>query len=75
MQEIKQFFINIGKGNIDENATNLVSGGLIDSLDIMRLVNCMDDFYHKELDIKFITPENFESFESIEKMLQKAFDL
>ncbi len=29
MQEIKQFFINIGKGNVDENEQNLVSDGII----------------------------------------------
>ena len=75
MQEIKQFFINIGKGNIDENATNLVSGGLIDSLDIMRLINEIEKFYKQALDFDYIREENFESFESIEKMLKKAFDL
>ena len=75
MQEIKQFFINIGKGNIDENATNLVSDGLIDSLDIMRLINEIEKFYKQALDFDYIREENFESFESIEKMLKKAFDL
>lgn len=29
MQEIKQFFINIDKGNVDENEQNLVSDGII----------------------------------------------
>ncbi|PCM56049.1 acyl carrier protein, partial [Campylobacter sp. BCW_8712] len=50
MQEIKQFFINIGKGDIDENEQNLVSNDIIDSLDILNLVNEIEKYYDKELD-------------------------
>lgn len=75
MKEIKQFFVNIGKTNIDENTKNLVSDGLIDSLDIMNLINEIEIFYKQELDFDYINEENFESFESIEEMLKKAFDL
>lgn len=38
MQEIKQFFINIGKGNVDENEQNLVSDGIyFGSLNILNI--------------------------------------
>ncbi|EAK6249817.1 TPA: acyl carrier protein [Campylobacter jejuni] len=75
MEEIKQFFKEIGKENIDENSKNLVTNGLIDSLDIMKLVTQIEDFYDQELDMDFIMPENFEDFKTIETMIKKAFNL
>ncbi|TKX29884.1 phosphopantetheine-binding protein [Campylobacter estrildidarum] len=75
MEEIKQFFKEIGKENIDENSKNLVTNGLIDSLDIMKLVTKIEDFYDQELDMDFIMPENFEDFKTIEAMIKKAFNL
>ncbi len=75
MKEIKQFFENIGKSNIDENSKNLVSSGLIDSLDIMKLITEIENFYKQELDFDYIEENNFESFENIEKMIKKAFNL
>ncbi|ECH5107866.1 acyl carrier protein, partial [Campylobacter jejuni] len=65
MQEIKQFFINIDRADIDESMKNLVNEDLIDSIDIMALVAEIEKFYKKPLKAEFITPENFESFESI----------
>ncbi|EOI2126037.1 acyl carrier protein, partial [Campylobacter jejuni] len=44
MQQIKQFFINIGKGDIDVNEQNLVSNNIIDSLDILNLVNEIEKY-------------------------------
>ncbi|EAJ7154521.1 acyl carrier protein [Campylobacter jejuni] len=75
MEEIKQFFKEIGKENIDKNSKNLVTNGLIDSLDIMKLVTQIEDFYDQELDMDFIMPENFEDFKTIEAMIKKAFSL
>ncbi|MFB1638799.1 acyl carrier protein [Campylobacter jejuni] len=72
MQEIKQFFINIDRADIDESMQDLVSEDLIDSIDIMALVAQIEKFYKKPLKAEFITPENFESFESIKKMIKDA---
>ncbi|MFQ6343064.1 acyl carrier protein [Campylobacter sp. VTCC 70190] len=73
MQEIKQFFINIDRTDIDENMQNLVSEDIIDSIDIMALVAEIEKFYKKPLKAELITPENFESFQSIKSMLNQAF--
>lgn len=73
MQEIKQFFINIDRTDIDENMQNLVSEDIIDSIDIMALVAEIEKFYKKPLKAELITPENFESFQSIKNMLNQAF--
>ncbi|MFB1640413.1 acyl carrier protein [Campylobacter sp. MRC_CM3] len=75
MEEIKQFFKEIGREDIDENSKSLVTNGLIDSLDIMKLVTQIEDFYEQELDMNFIMPENFEDFKTIETMIKKAFNL
>lgn len=72
MQEIKQFFINIERTDIDETMENLVSEDLIDSIDIMALVAEIEKHYGKVLKAEFITPGNFESFKNIKGMLEKA---
>ncbi|MFB1644584.1 acyl carrier protein [Campylobacter molothri] len=72
MEEIKQFFIKIGRADVDENMRNLVSEDIIDSIDIMALVAEIEKYYKKPLKAEFITPENFESFENIQKMLELA---
>ncbi len=75
MTEIKKLFENIGRSDIDENMQNLVKDGIIDSLDILNLINEIEKFYEKELDSDFIEVNNFENFENIEKMIKKAFEL
>lgn len=72
MKEIKELFNKIGKSDIDESMTNLLSDGIIDSMDIMALVVEIEKLYKKSLKSKFIINENFESFESICKMLDEA---
>lgn len=72
MQIVKQFFINIERTDIDESMQNLVSEDIIDSIDIMALVAEIEKYYKKPLKAEFITPENFESFENIQKMLEIA---
>ncbi|MBZ7947118.1 acyl carrier protein [Campylobacter sp. RM9939] len=72
MEEIKQFFIKIGRADVDENMRNLVSDNIIDSLDVMNLINEIEKHYNKTLDFDFMKPIYFESFESIQKMLEIA---
>lgn len=73
MQNIKKFFMNIEKTDIDETMQNLVSEDLIDSIDIMALVAEIEKYYKKPLNAEFISPENFEDFQSIKNMLEKAY--
>lgn len=73
MQQIKQFFININRTDIDERMQNLVSEDILDSIDIMALVAEIEKFYKKPLKAEFITPGNFESFQTIKNMLEQAF--
>lgn len=70
---IKKFFINIDRADIDETMQDLVSEDIIDSIDIMALVAEIEKYYGKTLNAEFISPENFEDFESIKNMLLKAY--
>ncbi len=72
MQEIKNLFLNIGRADIDENSKNLLSEDLIDSMEIMALVSEIEKHYKKPLKADFIRAENFEDFQSIEKMIKEA---
>ncbi|AJD02353.1 MULTISPECIES: hypothetical protein [Campylobacter] len=72
MKIIQQFFINIERDDIDSSMKNLVSDGIINSIDIMSLVMEIEKYYKKPLSIDFITPENFENFENMKKMLDEA---
>ncbi|MBM0637572.1 phosphopantetheine-binding protein [Campylobacter sp. VicNov18] len=73
MEVIKKFFINIERADIDETMQNLISEDIIDSIDIMALVAQIEKHYGKSLNAEFITPENFENFQSIKNMITKAY--
>ncbi|MBT0831079.1 acyl carrier protein [Campylobacter lari] len=70
---IKTLFENIQRHDINENDTNLVEDDIIDSVDIMKLIMEIEKYFNKSLDAKFIIPNNFEDFQSIQKMLTQAF--
>lgn len=72
MQEIKDIFTAIGKPNVDENMQNLLSDGVIDSMDIMVLVVEIEKRYKKPLRSEFIINECFESFGAIRAMIDRA---
>ena len=73
MNEIKEIFESIGLNDIDENATNLVSGGILDSMDIMAIATAIKKKYQKKLDPSFLEIENFQSFKAIENMIKQAY--
>lgn len=73
MDEIRELFEMIGKTGLDENESDLLGSGAINSLDIIALVNVIEAKYGKTLNGKYIEAENFESFSAIKAMLEKAF--
>ncbi|MCR6571312.1 phosphopantetheine-binding protein [Campylobacter insulaenigrae] len=74
MKQIQEFFINIDRADINENTKNLVSDDIIDSIDIMALVAEIEKYYKIPIDMDLISPENFEDFESIKKMIQEVLE-
>ncbi|EAJ5697287.1 acyl carrier protein, partial [Campylobacter lari] len=55
-----------------ENSRNLIDMDIIDSIDMMKLILEIEKFIGKNLDAKYITPDNFEDFSTIKKMLEDA---
>ncbi|EAI7261264.1 acyl carrier protein [Campylobacter lari] len=74
LKEIEFFFTNIEKPEINKEMRNLVTDNIIDSLDIMMLVNEIEKYYNIPLKSEFILIENFESYEAIERMIKKAIN-
>lgn len=72
MKEIEELFAKIERNDITPQTSKLVSNALIDSLDIMALVTQIEKAYKKPLSAEFIEASNFESFESIKAMIEKA---
>lgn len=50
---------------------SLVDDGLFDSLEIMTIVTEIDDRFHIDIDPDDVTAENFNSVESILKIIEK----
>ena len=60
------------KPDIDfEKETSLIDNGLIDSFDVVQLVMQLNEAFDIEIGAEEITPENFNSAESIWKMIQR----
>lgn len=58
--------------NVDfENCSNLVTGGVLSSLEIINIVTMIDDEYDIKLPVTELKPENFESVQSIFDMIQR----
>ncbi|EAJ5673466.1 acyl carrier protein [Campylobacter lari] len=71
-ENIQNMFNAINRNDINENSRNLVDDDIIDSIDMMKLILEIEKFTGKNLDAKYITPDNFEDFSTIKKMLEDA---
>ncbi|EGK8062316.1 acyl carrier protein, partial [Campylobacter lari] len=60
----------INRSDINESSCNLVDDDIIDSMDMMKLILEIEKFIGKNLDAKYITPDNFEDFSAIKNMLE-----
>ncbi|EAI8625060.1 MULTISPECIES: acyl carrier protein [Campylobacter] len=69
---IQNMFNAINRSDINENSRNLVDDDIIDSIDMMKLILEIEKFIGKNLDAKYITPDNFEDFSTIKNMLEEV---
>ena len=51
--------------------TDFIQAGMLDSFDIITLVNTLDEIFGISIDGVDILPENFSSIEKIEDLLKK----
>ncbi|RKO64048.1 acyl carrier protein [Campylobacter sp. P255] len=70
--DIQNMFNAINRSDINQNSLNLVDEDIIDSIDMMKLILEIEKFIGKSLDAKYITPDNFEDFSTIKKMLEEV---
>ncbi|MDU2360712.1 acyl carrier protein [Campylobacter concisus] len=70
MNEAKKLLTEISKGDISENEQNLLTGGIIDSLDVMELVELISKKFG-EVNASDINSSDFESISAINSLINR----
>lgn len=69
-KQIIEILSEICPGTDFETETALIDDGLIDSLDIVAVVTELMEAFDVELGVDDLTPENFNSVEAIEELIE-----
>ena len=69
-KQIMEILTEICPGVDFENEKALIDDGLIDSLDIVAVVTELMETFDVELGVDDLTPENFNSVEAIEELIE-----
>ena len=69
-KQIMEILSEICPGIDFETETALIDDGLIDSLDIVAVVTELMEAFDVELGVDDLTPENFNSVEAIEELIE-----
>ena len=69
-KQIMEILTEICPGVDIENEKALIDDGLIDSLDIVAVVTELMEAFDVELGVDDLTPENFNSVEAIEELIE-----
>ncbi len=74
-EQVKQILVSI-KESVEPHldSKSLVSDGLLDSLDIMKLIVELENTFDIEIDPEDVLSENFEAVSAIVALVQKCKD-
>ena len=74
MEKLLEVLKEVKPGVDFENATNLLSGKVIDSIDMTTILTELEDAVDIEIDMEYITPEYFDSAQKMWEMIQELMD-
>ena len=74
MEELLEILQDIKPGVDFENETALIDNGILDSLDIIKLVGQISDEFDVEVEVTDLVPANFNSAKAMYAMIQRLED-
>ena len=74
MEELLEILQDIKPGVDFENETALIDNGVLDSLDIIKLVGQISDEINVEVEVTDLVPANFNSAKAMYAMIQRLED-
>ena len=74
MEELLEILQDIKPGVDFENETALIDNGVLDSLDIIKLVRQISDEFDVEVEVTDLVPANFNSAKAMYAMIQRLED-
>lgn len=74
MEELLEILQDIKPGVDFENETALIDNGILDSLDIIKLVGQISDEFDVEVEVTDLIPANFNSAKAMYAMIQRLED-
>ncbi len=72
MEQLKQILMEINDQIDYAVETELLSAGLLDSVQLVELVAALEEEYGIEIPLDEIEPDNFDSIEAIFNMIQRV---
>ena len=70
MKKIVDILSNVHADVDWESETGLIDNGLLDSFDVIALINDLNEAFGVEIDLEHLLPENFNSVQAIARLLQ-----
>ena len=74
MEELLEILQDIKPGVDFENEPALIDNGVLDSLDIIKLVGQISDEFDVEVEVTDLVPANFNSAKAMYAMIQRLED-
>lgn len=74
MEELLEILQDIKPGVDFENEIALIDNGVLDSLDIIKLVGQISDEFDVEVEVTDLVPANFNSAKAMYAMIQRLED-